>query len=117
MSDDTFIEAHVDPARKMIVREAVLTSTPPQNFRSYIRVRARWERGLWQLQRMGIHVQRSPNQKRAVVSMLLKPRYTLPGLIYFVAKLLGLALAAKATWAQEGWYTDTTSRSDGGNKA
>lgn len=117
MSDDTFIEAHVDPGRKAIVQEALLTSTPPQTFGSYVRVRARWERGLWQLQAMGVPIQRSPNQKRALVRMLFNPRHTLPGLVYFAAKLLGLALAAKAAWAQDGWYTDTTSRSDGGNKA
>ncbi len=101
--DDNFIEAMIPAERRRVVPAAVITTRPPNSFRDWVYVRARWRTGERELARLGLDLTRTAGQRRAVLSGLTS-RDTAAGVaLHIIVRVCAEALSRTAigrTWHQ-----------------
>jgi hypothetical protein len=92
IADDTFIETCIPKDRQRVVSRLTVTTWPPQNYRSWIRTRARWAQGQRQLVAKGIGIPRVVSQRRVLISRLFNSSSCLPTMVYLSARVCAIPL-------------------------
>lgn len=88
MGDDIFVAASVPADRRMILPGFTASTSPPSDFRGWVRMRARWRRGEVQLRAMGLDPPRAEGQRAALLRRMLNPSQALGAWAFVAARLL-----------------------------
>jgi cellulose synthase/poly-beta-1,6-N-acetylglucosamine synthase-like glycosyltransferase len=100
LGDDIFVSAMVPPARSGRVPDTIATSHAPADFPEWVRRRTRWRAGEAQLAALGLRLPSHPDQRRILLSRLLRGPERLGALAFIAARV---AAAFSKTPTTDSW--------------
>ncbi len=106
MGDDAYIVARIPEARRIVVSDAAATTWAPRNFWSWVKTRARWERGHRELVRMKLNRPTTQFQRRELAKRVLHQGDVKGVFLYASCRMLASLLATCTPQPQDGWYHD-----------
>lgn len=102
IADDVFIEAAVPPPRRAVLAATHVVTRPPSRLSGWIATRRRWAAGEAGLRAMGIAVPRAGGQRKALLRMVLTPRWSGKALLYLAVRLAArLPVRRPPRWARQ----------------
>lgn len=86
--DDIFMSAKIPPARRMLVPDETVRIPAPGKTMDWVRTRARWLKGEREIQRIGLSIPRSNNQRSALRHQLTQSRTRLGAVEFILVRVL-----------------------------
>lgn len=104
--DDAYIVAKIPEARRLVVSDAAATTWAPRDYWSWVRTRARWERGHRELAQLKLNRPTTQFQRRELAKRVFH-LYDLQGVfLYASCRILASLLATWTSQHHNEWYHD-----------